>query len=140
LVGKLIYLTLTRPDISYAVQNLSQVMHSLRKSHLAVALRLLRFIKHSPGKGINIIKSNSLCLKGFAYVDWAKCLFSRRFVYGFLVFFLGSSLMGKCHCSTIKYWFWSDLVTNVFFLRNWSLNLPITCQLKYFSIYEGVSR
>lgn len=42
LVGKLFYLTMTRPDISYAVQNLSQFMHKPKKSHMDVALRVVR--------------------------------------------------------------------------------------------------
>ncbi|KAJ0454406.1 putative RNA-directed DNA polymerase [Helianthus annuus] len=44
LVGKLIYLSLTRPDISYAVQFLSQYMHNPCQSHLDIALRLLRYL------------------------------------------------------------------------------------------------
>ncbi|KAF5754617.1 putative RNA-directed DNA polymerase [Helianthus annuus] len=45
LIGKLIYLSLTRPDISYAVQFLSQYMHKPCQSHLDIALRLLRYLK-----------------------------------------------------------------------------------------------
>lgn len=45
LIGKLIYLTITRPDIAYVVQTLSQFMHSPCKVHLDIALRLLRFLK-----------------------------------------------------------------------------------------------
>ncbi|KAL4580716.1 hypothetical protein LXL04_016918 [Taraxacum kok-saghyz] len=82
LVGKLIYLTITRPDISYSVQVLSQFMHSPRKSHLAIAMRLLRYLKNSPGKGIS---------DG----DWAKCLFTRRSVSGYVVFFCGTLISWK---------------------------------------------
>ena len=56
LIGKLIYLTMTRPDISYVVQILSQYMHKPYKSHLNVEFRLLRYLKDSPGKGIHITK------------------------------------------------------------------------------------
>lgn len=44
LIGKLIYLTLTRPDISYDVHCLSQFMHASLKSHLKLAFRVLRYI------------------------------------------------------------------------------------------------
>ncbi|KAJ0599026.1 putative RNA-directed DNA polymerase [Helianthus annuus] len=74
LVGKLLYLSLTRPDISYAVQFLSQYMHSPCQSHLDIALRLLRYLKLSPGKGISFNKSSDLKISGFVDSDWGKCL------------------------------------------------------------------
>ncbi|GKD04394.1 putative RNA-directed DNA polymerase [Tanacetum coccineum] len=48
LVGKLIYLCMTRPDISYAVNCLSQHMHSPLQSHFDLGLRLLRYLKLAP--------------------------------------------------------------------------------------------
>ncbi|GJZ53229.1 ribonuclease H-like domain-containing protein [Tanacetum coccineum] len=45
LLGKLIYLTHTRPNISYAVHSLSQFMHSPLNSHLKLALRILKYLK-----------------------------------------------------------------------------------------------
>nr|KAJ0196275.1 hypothetical protein LSAT_V11C700361250 [Lactuca sativa] len=86
LIGKLIYLTVTRPDISYAVQVLSQYMHSPRKSHLNIAFRLLRYLKNSPGKGVALTRSSVLELKGFVDADWAKCLATRRSVSGYMVY------------------------------------------------------
>ncbi|GJR28914.1 ribonuclease H-like domain-containing protein [Tanacetum coccineum] len=56
LIGKLIYLTTTRPDIAYTVSCLSQFMHSPLKSHLKTTLKVIRYLKSSPGKGINVIK------------------------------------------------------------------------------------
>ncbi|GKE28511.1 hypothetical protein Tco_1443895 [Tanacetum coccineum] len=52
LLGKLIYLTHTRPDIAYYVRCLAQYMHSPLKSHLNYALNVLRYLKGAPGKGI----------------------------------------------------------------------------------------
>lgn len=48
LVGKLIYLTLTRPDLSYAVQVLSQFMAKPRNGYFKAALKVLKYIKGSP--------------------------------------------------------------------------------------------
>ncbi|GJU85804.1 ribonuclease H-like domain-containing protein [Tanacetum coccineum] len=73
LVGKLIYLTNTRPDISYAVHCLSQHMHSPLQSHFKAALRVLRYLKGSLGYGIQFYKHSNLKLKAYADADWAKC-------------------------------------------------------------------
>ncbi|GJT50026.1 ribonuclease H-like domain-containing protein, partial [Tanacetum coccineum] len=48
LIGKLIYLTTTRPDIAYTVSCLSQFMHNPLKSHLKTALKVIRYLKGSP--------------------------------------------------------------------------------------------
>ncbi|XP_078431720.1 uncharacterized protein LOC144703426 [Wolffia australiana] len=52
LVGKLIYLTVTRPDIAYAVSILSHFMHAPRLVHLDGVYRVLAYIKHALGKGL----------------------------------------------------------------------------------------
>ncbi|GJX91980.1 ribonuclease H-like domain-containing protein [Tanacetum coccineum] len=72
LVGKLIYLTNTRLDIAYDVHCLSQCMHSLLNSHLDAALRVLRYLKGSPGSGIQINKTGNLKLRAYADSDWAR--------------------------------------------------------------------
>ncbi|RVW60610.1 Retrovirus-related Pol polyprotein from transposon RE1 [Vitis vinifera] len=51
LVGHLIYFTITRPDITYSVYVLSRFMHAPRRPHMEAALRVLRYLKNSPGQG-----------------------------------------------------------------------------------------
>jgi hypothetical protein len=46
IVESLIYMTITRPDLSYVVGVLSQFMQTPRKSHLDAVRRILRYIKH----------------------------------------------------------------------------------------------
>ncbi|GKB74645.1 ribonuclease H-like domain-containing protein, partial [Tanacetum coccineum] len=72
LMGKLIYLTNTRPDIAYVVHCLSEFMHSPSKSHLKIAFKILRYLKSCPGLDIHITKISSMSLKAFSDADWAK--------------------------------------------------------------------
>ena len=67
-------------------------MHKPYKSHDNIFIILWRYLKNSPGMGIHITSYNSLDLIGFVDADWAKCLFSRRSVTGYLVY-LGGSLV-----------------------------------------------
>lgn len=69
IIGKLIYLTHTRPDISYFVHRLSQFMHFLLKSHLKIALKVLRYLKGSPGMGVHITKNSENSLNAFVDAD-----------------------------------------------------------------------
>lgn len=52
LIGRLLYLTITRPDIAYAVNRLSQFVTNHKHPHLQAVHHLLRYIKNNPGQGI----------------------------------------------------------------------------------------
>nr|GEV51944.1 integrase, catalytic core [Tanacetum cinerariifolium] len=69
LMGKLIYLANTRPDIFYGVHCLSQLMHSPLKFHLKTAFMILRYIKSCPGLGIQIIKDSCMSLNAYSDAD-----------------------------------------------------------------------
>nr|XP_027186543.1 uncharacterized protein LOC113784530 [Cicer arietinum] len=92
LIDKLLYLTNTRPNISFSVNMLSQFLSAPTDIHLNVALRILRFIKNSPRKGLFFPANSSFSIKGFCDSDWGACSDTRRFTTGFC-FFLGSSLI-----------------------------------------------
>ncbi|GJV43753.1 putative RNA-directed DNA polymerase [Tanacetum coccineum] len=92
LVGKLIYLIITRPDISYDVHKISQVMHAPRLVDMKNAFKVLRYIKHSPGKGIQYSKSVDFQVSAYVDSDWAKCTTTRKSITGYDVY-LGNCLV-----------------------------------------------
>lgn len=58
IIGKLLYLTLTRPDIAFSIQTLCQFLHQPKRSHLEAAMRIVRYVKNQSGQGV-LLSSNS---------------------------------------------------------------------------------
>ncbi|GMI79751.1 cysteine-rich RLK (RECEPTOR-like protein kinase) 8 [Hibiscus trionum] len=92
LVGRLLYLTHTRPDITHDVHLLTQFVSSPRKPHLDVVHHLLSYIKGSHGLGLFFLKDSNLQLRGFVDSDYASCPDTRRSITGHCTF-LGNTLI-----------------------------------------------
>ncbi|KAL0436865.1 UNVERIFIED_CONTAM: Retrovirus-related Pol polyprotein from transposon RE1 [Sesamum radiatum] len=92
LVGRLLYLGFSRPDISFAVQQLSQFIQCPRQPHWDAALYLVRYLKGSSTLGLFFAADSSLPLTAYSDSDWASCLDTRRSVTGYCIF-LGASLI-----------------------------------------------
>ncbi|XP_060211926.1 secreted RxLR effector protein 161-like [Lycium barbarum] len=76
---------MTRPDLAFAVQVLSQYMHTPKQSHWEAALRVVRYIKEVPGLGLLMPSESTNELVAYCDSDWGGCLESRRSVTGYLV-------------------------------------------------------
>ena len=92
LVGSLIYLIVTRPDISYAVHVVSQSMAAPRSPHYAAVLRILRYLKGAIFDGLHFSSHSSLTLQVYSDADWAGDPTNRRSTTGYC-FLLGGSLI-----------------------------------------------
>ena len=92
LVGKLNYLTHTRPDVSYAVQSLSQYMQNLTEEHHSALLQAINYVAHTLSQGILIQGSDTLHLHAYSDSDWGACIDTRRSVTGYVLLFGNSPI------------------------------------------------
>jgi hypothetical protein len=101
LVGKLIYLTITRPDISYAVSLVSQFMHSPTSHHLKIVKRILRYLKSTVTRGIFMKNNGHFKLEGYTDSDWAGNSLDRKSTTGFCTFIGGNLVTWKSKKQTV---------------------------------------
>ena len=86
------YLTLSRPDITYAVNRLSQFLAKVRVPHMQVVTRILQYVKGTPRQGIFFPSDSNLQLRAYYDADWARCPDTRKSLIGYCVF-LGDALI-----------------------------------------------
>jgi hypothetical protein len=92
MIGFLLYLTVTRPDIQFTVGLCMRFQASPRSSHRTMVQRVFRYLKHTPEFGIWYSASSSLDLVGFSDADFAGCGIDRKSTSG-TCHFLVSSLV-----------------------------------------------
>jgi histone deacetylase 1/2 len=93
IVGGLQYLTITRPDVSYAVNRVCQYLHAPRDTHWTAVKRILRYVSSSLTHGLHLRPAPTAVLSAFSDADWAGNPDDRRSTGGYDVF-LGSNLIG----------------------------------------------
>lgn len=101
LVGKLIYLTISRPDISFTVHALSKFMHKPTALRYQAAIRVLRYLKGCPNQGVLFAHSSAASLTAYCDSDWAGCLSSHRSTTDFCIFLGHSPLSWKSKRQTV---------------------------------------
>jgi hypothetical protein len=92
MAGALQYLTLTRPDIAYAVQQVCLHMHAPKDCHGAMLKRVLRYLKGTTTLGLHLHAASTPTITAYTDADWAGCPDTRRSTSGFAVF-LGNALI-----------------------------------------------
>ncbi|KAL2242415.1 UNVERIFIED_CONTAM: Retrovirus-related Pol polyprotein from transposon RE1 [Sesamum indicum] len=92
LVGRLLYLGFTRPDISYGAQQLSQFLHEPCQDHLEAAMHLVRYLAGCPDLGLFLPASASSTITAYCDADWGSCVDTRRSLSGYCIF-LGDALV-----------------------------------------------
>ena len=95
LVGRLIYFSVTRPYLTYAVHILSQFMQTPRENQWKAALRVVRYLKGTVGQGILLSSSSDFSISVYCDADWNSCPTSRRSVSSFVTLVGGSPISWK---------------------------------------------
>ncbi|KAL0378686.1 UNVERIFIED_CONTAM: Retrovirus-related Pol polyprotein from transposon RE2 [Sesamum radiatum] len=95
LVGHLLYLGFSHPDISHSVQQFSQSIQHPCEAHWHADLHVIRYLKRTSTTGLLFPSSNSLQLQAFCDADWAFCSDIHRSLTSFCVFLGGALISWK---------------------------------------------
>ncbi|XP_016579219.2 secreted RxLR effector protein 161-like [Capsicum annuum] len=85
LFGKMLYLTMKRPDIAFCVQTLSQFLQDPKKSYIEATLRVVKYVKNQPGKGVLLSSNADDIISAYSDADWASCPQKRSSITGYFV-------------------------------------------------------
>ncbi|XP_031250278.1 uncharacterized protein LOC116108144 [Pistacia vera] len=89
-IGGLQYLTLSRPDLAFVVNKLSQFLQQPIEAHWTACKKILRYVKGTLQHGILFTKKQPFTLEAFSDADWARDEIDRRSTSGYNVFFGGN--------------------------------------------------
>lgn len=142
LVGRLIYLSHTRPDIAFAVSLVSQFMHSPHEEHLEAVYRILRYLKSAPGRGLFFKKTGQQGIEVFTDADWAGSITDRKSTSGYCTFVWGNLVTWRSKKQNVvarssakaEYRAMAQGVCEIIWLKRIleELQLPITLPMKLY--------
>ena len=92
IVGSLVYLTVTRPDIAHAVHVVSQFVTAPSSVHWGAVLRILRYLRGTQFRTLAFPSTSSLELRAYSDANWDSDIYDRKSTAGYCVF-LGDSLI-----------------------------------------------
>jgi hypothetical protein len=95
LIGSLMYLVNTRPDICYAVNAFSQFMSQSRQIHWVIVKHVLRYLRGTVGYDLRYASSIDMRLQGYADSDWAGSTIDKKSTFE-CCFSLGSAMVSWC--------------------------------------------
>lgn len=90
LVGALHYLTITRLDLSYVVNQVKQFLHAPTTNHFQAVKHILRYVKGTLSYGLHFTCPHSSSFIGYSDADLARCIETRRSTYSYSVFIGGN--------------------------------------------------
>ncbi|XP_073119837.1 secreted RxLR effector protein 161-like [Henckelia pumila] len=101
LVGKLIYMSHTRPDIGFVVSFIGQFMNNPTEEHMDAAYRVLRYLKRTPGKGLFFRKASNRGITVYRDADWAGSPIDRHSTSGYCTFVWGNLVTWRSKKQTV---------------------------------------
>ena len=133
-LGKLIYLTVTRPDILYAVSVLSQFMQEPRQVHWKGALRVLAYIKRAPGRGLIYLRHCHLRIEAYSDAGYAADKGDRKSTTGYCTYIGGNLVTWRswkqkvvsCSSAESEYRAMSETTQEMVWLRSFLEDLDIS--------------
>lgn len=135
LAGALQYLTFTRPDISYVVQQICLFMHNPIDIHMHALRRILRYIQGTKHYGLHLYPSSTTSLISYTDADWGGCPNTRHSTSGYCVY-LGDNLLSwsskrqptlSRSSAEVEYCGVANVVSESYWLRN--LQLELQCPI-----------
>ena len=145
LVGKLIYLTITRSDIAFAVSLVSQHMHAPTIQHLGMVKRILRYLKGSIGRGIVMNNNGHTNIMGYSDSDWAGNALDRSSTTGYCMFVGGNLVSWKskkqnvvaCSSAEAEYRAMASAACELVWLKHILTDLGCPCSIPMTLYYDN---